>query len=193
MHDQRHIRVPKIRWVYTTPKVLTMDFVGGVKIDDIPALTAAGADRAQIAYDFTNSLITQILENGVFHADPHPGNVFVVDGKYVEFIDLGMVGTINSRFRRELNDFVLGIATRNTLKIAQSLSLIHIFLQGNPLHKPQCLSFFSSQQLLTGQRAAQTGLSRFTQPPHFSKYPQFEQSLPHLASIIIYTPLADDL
>ena len=122
VHDQRHIRVPKIRWVYTTPKVLTMDFVGGVKIDDIPALTAAGADRAQIAYDFTNSLITQILENGVFHADPHPGNVFVVDGKYVEFIDLGMVGTINSRFRRELNDFVLGIATRNTLKIAQSIT-----------------------------------------------------------------------
>ena len=67
-------------------------------------------------------LSSQILQNGVFHADPHPGNVFVADGRYVEFIDLGMVGTINSRFRRCLNDFVLGIATRNTQKIAQSIT-----------------------------------------------------------------------
>ncbi len=119
---QRSIRVPKIRWVYTTAKILTMDFVDGVKISDVGTLLSQGVDTAQIAYDFTDSLITQILENGVFHADPHPGNVFVVDGKYVEFIDLGMVGTINSRFRRELNDFLLGVATRNTLKIAQSIS-----------------------------------------------------------------------
>ena len=119
---QRNIRVPEIRWIYTTPKILTMDFVDGIKISDIGALLSHGVDTTQIAYDFTNSLITQILENGVFHADPHPGNVFVVDGKYVEFIDLGMVGTINNRFRRELNDFVLGVATRNTLKIAQSIT-----------------------------------------------------------------------
>ena len=119
---QRNIRVPKIHWVYTTKKILTMDYVDGVKINDIPALTAQGADTTQLAYDFTNSLITQILQNGVFHADPHPGNVFVADGRYVEFIDLGMVGTINSRFRRCLNDFVLGIATRNTQKIAQSIT-----------------------------------------------------------------------
>lgn len=119
---QNNIRVPKIRWVYTTSKVLTMDFVNGVKISDVGALLSQGANTSQIAYDFTDSLITQILENGVFHADPHPGNVFIVDGKYVEFIDLGMVGTINSQFRRELNDFVLGVATRNTLKIAQSIT-----------------------------------------------------------------------
>lgn len=119
---QPNIRVPKIRWVYTTSKVLTMDFVDGVKISDVGTLLSQGANTSQLAYDFTNSLIIQILENGVFHADPHPGNVFIVDGKYVEFIDLGMVGTINSRFRREFNDFLLGIATRNTLKIAQSIT-----------------------------------------------------------------------
>ena len=119
--SQTNIRVPKIKWVYTTQKVLTMDFVDGIKINDMAALSSAGVNTSQIAYDFTNSLIKQILENGVFHADPHPGNVFVVDRKYVEFIDLGMVGTINNRFRRQLNDLVLGIATRNTLKIAQSI------------------------------------------------------------------------
>ncbi|KKI50337.1 ABC1 kinase family protein [Christensenella hongkongensis] len=120
--NQKDIRVPRIKWVYTTPKVLTMDYVNGVKINDIAALTAENADTSQIAYTFTDSLITQILENGVFHADPHPGNVLIVDGKIVEFIDLGMVGSINSRFRRQLNDLVLGIASRNTLKIAQSIS-----------------------------------------------------------------------
>ncbi|MEF9988299.1 MAG: AarF/ABC1/UbiB kinase family protein [Christensenella sp.] len=119
--SDHNVRVPKIRWVYTTSKVLTMDYVSGIKISRIGALLTAGVDVSHIAYTFTNSLITQILEHGVFHADPHPGNVFVVDKKYVEFIDLGMVGTVNGRFRRELNDFVLGIATRNTLKIAQSI------------------------------------------------------------------------
>ena len=120
--SQPNICVPKIKWVYTTQKVLTMDFVEGIKINDIAALTAAGVDTSKIAYEFTNSLIKQILENGVFHADPHPGNVFIVGQKCVEFIDLGMVGTVNNRFRRQLNDLVLGIATRNTLKIAQSIS-----------------------------------------------------------------------
>jgi ubiquinone biosynthesis protein len=120
--NQPDIRVPKIRWVYTTSKILTMDYVNGIKINDLPALTAAGVDTTLIAQSFTDSLLKQILENGIFHADPHPGNVFVVEGNKVEFIDLGMVGSINNRFRRQLSALVLGIATRNTLKIAQSIS-----------------------------------------------------------------------
>ncbi|MEA4853276.1 MAG: AarF/ABC1/UbiB kinase family protein [Christensenella sp.] len=119
--NQSHIRVPKIKWVYTTSKVLTMDYVQGIKINNLPALTEAGVNTSEIAHIFVTSLLKQILENGVFHADPHPGNVFVVDRKNIEFIDLGMLGTVNNRFRRQLNSLVLGIATRNTAKVAQGI------------------------------------------------------------------------
>ncbi|MGI6153504.1 MAG: ABC1 kinase family protein [Christensenellaceae bacterium] len=113
---------PKVKWVYTTEKVLTMNFVDGIKIDDTAALDRVGADKKKLAYDFVNSLIVQILAKGFFHADPHPGNVMVVEnGSHIEFIDLGMAGSITPRFRNLLTEMVLGIATKNTRKIATAI------------------------------------------------------------------------
>lgn len=119
---QAHITAPKIIWIYTTPKVLTMDFVDGIKINDIEALNAMHADKSALAHAYVDSLIDQILVYGFFHADPHPGNVMVVDAGFtIEFIDLGMVGELTPRFRQQLASFVLGLATQNMQKIAQSL------------------------------------------------------------------------
>lgn len=120
--DHPNVRTPKIKWVYTTPKILTMEFVDGIKINDISQLDELGADRTKLAKEFTVSLVHQILIDGFFHADPHPGNVMVVDAKYIEFIDLGMVGTVSNKFRRQLTALLLGVATQNTRKIAQSIS-----------------------------------------------------------------------
>lgn len=118
-HD---VTAPKVIWIYTTRKVLTMDFVEGVKINNIKALNEMGADKHHLAKAFVQSLIDQILIYGFFHADPHPGNVMVVDeGTRIEFIDLGMVGMLTPRFRRQLTSFVLGIATQNTRKIAAAI------------------------------------------------------------------------
>ncbi len=116
-----NIKVPKVRWVYTCARVLTMEFVHGIKINDIAGLERQDANKTALARDFISSLLRQILESGVFHADPHPGNVFVIDGKTIEFIDLGMIGTINTKFRRLLNDLLLGLSTQNTRKIAQTI------------------------------------------------------------------------
>ncbi len=117
-----NVTAPKVRWIYTTSKILTMDFVDGIKINDIPALDAIHADKPRIAQIFVHSLIDQILVDGFFHADPHPGNVMIIDGgKKVAFIDLGMAGVLRDRFRRQLTDLVFGIATQNTRKIAQTI------------------------------------------------------------------------
>jgi len=115
------VTAPRVRWVYTTSQVLTMDFVGGIKINNIHALDRIGADKRQLAHDFTNSLMNQIMTDGFFHADPHPGNVMVVGGNTIEFIDLGMAGNISARFRRQLREMVIGIATKNTRKMAQAI------------------------------------------------------------------------
>lgn len=120
--SRANITAPKIVWIYTTSKVLTMDFVEGIKINDIEALNRIHADKKALAHAYVNSLIDQILVYGFFHADPHPGNVMVVnDGLGIEFIDLGMVGELTPRFRQQLSSFVLGLATQNMQKIAQSL------------------------------------------------------------------------
>lgn len=116
-----NIFAPRVKWVYTTSKVLTMEFIEGIKIDDVVSLDKIGADKKKLAFDFTSSLIDQMLIDGFFHADPHPGNVMVVDGKNIAFIDLGMAGTVSTRFQKQLTNMITGIATKNTRKIAQSI------------------------------------------------------------------------
>jgi ubiquinone biosynthesis protein len=96
--------------------------VDGVKINNIEKLDQTGADRRMLAKSFTNSLIKQILVDGFFHADPHPGNVMVTDGgTNIEFIDLGMAGELGPRFRGQLAQMLLGVATQNTREIAQAI------------------------------------------------------------------------
>lgn len=119
-HDD--VTAPGVVWSYTTHTILTMDFVSGIKINDVDALDAIGANKHRIAHDFVESLMEQILVYGFFHADPHPGNVMVVDkGRMIEFIDLGMVGTLTPRFRNDLNNLVLGIALQNMRKVATAI------------------------------------------------------------------------
>lgn len=119
---QPNVNAPKVYWMYTTKKVLTMDFVNGIKINDVKALNAIGADKQSLAEIFTDSLVKQMLVDGFFHADPHPGNVMVVDGgRQIEFIDMGMAGELPVRFRTQLTRMLMGVATRNTREIAESI------------------------------------------------------------------------
>ncbi|HBU12311.1 MAG TPA: 2-octaprenylphenol hydroxylase [Clostridiales bacterium] len=122
MKRQEGVSVPRVRWIYTTHKVITMDYVDGIKINDIAALDAIGANKPLLARNFINSIIHQILLDGFFHADPHPGNVMVTqNGLRVEFIDLGMVGHLGGRFRELLSDMILGLATQNVRKVGQAI------------------------------------------------------------------------
>ncbi len=120
--DQPHVTVPKVKWIYTTGKVLTMDYVDGIKINDVEGLDAMGADRRFVGKIFMGSLLKQILVHGFFHADPHPANVLVLpDGKSIEFIDLGMAGELSESFRKQMSDLMLGVATRNVRKIGRAI------------------------------------------------------------------------
>ena len=104
------IHVPTVYQNLTTDKVLTMDFMPGVKISEVERIEEAGWDRAKIARDFVQAMIKQALFDGFFHADPHPGNVLVnLDTGQIEFLDMGLMGELNRMQRMALGDVLVSM------------------------------------------------------------------------------------
>ncbi|MGO0577137.1 ABC1 kinase family protein [Ornithinimicrobium panacihumi] len=100
--DDPRVHVPRVFWETTTSRVLTLERVEGLKIDDLAALGAAGIDRRDLAARATGVLCTMVFEDGFFHADPHPGNFFVGAGGELAVIDFGMVGELGDEVRDQL-------------------------------------------------------------------------------------------
>ena len=105
----RYIRCPKLYHEHTTSRVLVMEYIGGCPVDDKETLLAEGYDLGEIGRKLVNNYIKQVMEDGFFHADPHPGNVKVMDGKIV-WIDMGMMGRLSYRDRNLMAQAVRAIA-----------------------------------------------------------------------------------
>ncbi|MGF1505209.1 MAG: ABC1 kinase family protein [Anaerolineae bacterium] len=99
---EARLKVPEIKWELVTRRVLVMEYIHGIKLNNIKALDAAGHDRKQLAQDATDMIIKMILEDGFFHGDPHPGNLFIMKGGIIGVIDLGMVGFLDKQDRINL-------------------------------------------------------------------------------------------
>jgi predicted unusual protein kinase regulating ubiquinone biosynthesis (AarF/ABC1/UbiB family) len=108
--DDPKIRVPGTVPERSTRNVLTMEYVDGTKIDDVDELDAMGVDREELVYRLENAYIRMILEDGVFHADPHPGNLAVQSDGTIVFYDFGMTGHVDARTRDHMYDFYVGVA-----------------------------------------------------------------------------------
>jgi len=122
--DDPNILMPVIYWDYTTQRVLTMEFMEGIKISNYHELSQAGVNREAIARKLLQTYIKQVLVDGFFHADPHPGNLFVTkDGKLI-MIDFGMVGTISPSLRDILVDLVFALVKRDNLQVVGYLKRI---------------------------------------------------------------------
>ncbi len=94
--------IPQVYWDYTTGRVLVLERIRGIKMDDVEALDAAGVDRHQVALNAARIIVKEVLVDGFFHADPHPGNFFVMDGEVIGAMDFGMVGHLDQRLRDDL-------------------------------------------------------------------------------------------
>lgn len=117
-----HVRVPTMHSDLSTSRVLTMDFVSGVKITDVEAIQAAGLDAGVVAEAFTRAVLKQWLFDGFFHADPHPGNVLVdTENGDVIFIDLGMMGVLDRDQRLALIDLIWSIQAQDSRELANVL------------------------------------------------------------------------
>ncbi|KAG4211944.1 hypothetical protein ERO13_A02G133800v2 [Gossypium hirsutum] len=121
--DMDYVKVPSIYWEYTTPQVLTMEYVPGIKINKIQALDQLGVDRKRLGRYAVESYLEQILSHGFFHADPHPGNIAVDDfnGGRLIFYDFGMMGSISSNIREGLLEAFYGIYEKDPDKVLQAM------------------------------------------------------------------------
>ena len=115
------VRVPRVYWRYTSPRVLTLEYVPGIKISHYEALEAAGLDRKLIANLGAKAYLQQLLNDGFFHADPHPGNIAVDPEGALIFYDFGMMGRIKSNVREQLMETLFGIAEKNAERVVTSL------------------------------------------------------------------------
>jgi len=117
-----YIVIPRVHWAYTGPRVNVQDLVDGVSGSALARLTPeAGYDRGELARRGARAVLKMIVEDGIFHADPHPGNVFYMPGNRIAFIDFGMVGRLTERRREELLQLLLGLVERQPQAVADVL------------------------------------------------------------------------
>lgn len=109
MANHPNIIFPKVYWPYTAHQVLTTTWIQGIKITDLQRLSNAGIDRSLLATNLANSLLEQILLHGMFHGDPHPGNLLVTADGSIAFLDTGMVGRLDRRTRELLIELAVSI------------------------------------------------------------------------------------
>ena len=115
------VKVPRIYWRYTSPRVLTMEYMPGIKISHYEAIESAGLDRKRLAKLGAEAYLRQLLTDGFFHADPHPGNIAVDPDGTLIFYDFGMMGQIPAVTRARLMDTFMGISQRNAGLVMASL------------------------------------------------------------------------
>jgi predicted unusual protein kinase regulating ubiquinone biosynthesis (AarF/ABC1/UbiB family) len=136
--DRPDVLVPNIYWDFTTRRVITLEDVQSIKITDYQAIEEAGIDRKEVASRLFATYIQQILEDRFFHADPHPGNLFVLPGPAPEvpekrswrltFIDFGMVGELPERIIDGLREAIIAITTKDAARLVRADEKLHFLL-----------------------------------------------------------------
>jgi predicted unusual protein kinase regulating ubiquinone biosynthesis (AarF/ABC1/UbiB family) len=126
--------VPRVYDDRTTRSVLTLEDVYATKITDYAAIEAAGIARAEVAHRLFRTYMHQIFEQGFFHADPHPGNLFVepdgAAGWRLVFVDFGMVGQVSDEMRQGLRDLAIGLSVRDPDRLVGAYERLGILLPG---------------------------------------------------------------
>ncbi|MDQ4489202.1 AarF/ABC1/UbiB kinase family protein [Sinomonas sp. ASV486] len=159
--DTRY-RFPRVFWHTTTSRVLTLEFMEGIKVNDVTALDAAGIDRRALADHAAGALAQMIFEDGFFHADPHPGNMFVEPDGRISIIDFGMVGEINDDLRGQLGHLLIALARKDARRLARALESMSL---GGPVTDRARLAADVAEfiQLYDGVDLADVNVARLAQ------------------------------
>lgn len=119
--DEESIYIPKVYYTASTGKVLTMEYIDAIKVSRLDQLAEAKLDQKEIANRVAELMMQQIFEFGFFHADPHPGNIHILPGNQICFLDFGLMGFLDIRTREAFVDLVWGIARRNEISVTTAL------------------------------------------------------------------------
>lgn len=134
---RRRVHVPRVAWSRTTRRLLTLENVYAIKITEYDAITAAGIDRKQVAAVVFDTYLKQIFEDQFFHADPHPGNLFITPipattkhatSWRLTFVDFGMVGHVPEHLRDGLRDMLIAVGTRNAARLVGAYKTLGVLL-----------------------------------------------------------------
>jgi predicted unusual protein kinase regulating ubiquinone biosynthesis (AarF/ABC1/UbiB family) len=136
--NQTAICIPSVFWSQTTRRVLTLEHIQAIKITDYAAIEAAGLNRHNIAERLFNTYLQQIFEDRFFHADPHPGNLFVLPAASDEdpeawklvFVDFGMVGSLSEKLLSGLRELLIAIGTQDAARLIRAYQSMQILLPG---------------------------------------------------------------
>jgi len=119
--DDERVLIPRVYWKYTTRRILTQDYIEGVKLSDLEEIKARGWDRGKTSRLGTEAFLSQIVLHGFFQADPHPGNILVVDEDHIAFIDFGEVSALSERRLNNLGELLLSIDSKDMDKAVATL------------------------------------------------------------------------
>ena len=128
--EWRAVYVPKIYWTHTTKRVLTMEFIRGTKVIDLESLRARRISPVKVNRLLVRTYLKQLLEDGFFHADPHPGNLLVMDNGRLAFFDFGMTGRITPRLQSMMIDAFFHVVGRDVHGLGQDLINLNFLKPG---------------------------------------------------------------
>jgi ubiquinone biosynthesis protein len=123
------VQIPRVFGEISTSRVLTLERLQGMKVTDLAALDTAGIDRTDLSHRFAQMLLKTVFEDGFFHADLHPGNLFIEKQGRVGLIDFGMVGTVDADTRNSLERLLFGMARQDTDRVVDALLALGVTQQ----------------------------------------------------------------
>ncbi|MHC5056855.1 MAG: ABC1 kinase family protein [Planctomycetota bacterium] len=141
--DDPHVVVPQVIWSHTEADCLTLTRIRGVPLSDKEAIEKAGADRKALARIIADCFLKQFFETGLFHADPHPGNLVVMDGDRLGLIDFGAVGHLSDETASELTAIMFALSSGDVSLIASVYEELGV-LEDSPAERDTMLADFQS-------------------------------------------------
>jgi len=118
------VHIPRTYPDWCTGRVLTMELVEGIKLSDTEQLVAAGLDLGEVARHGANLFLTMIFSNGIYHADPHPGNVLLMEGNVLGLLDFGMVGRIDPQLQEDIGEMLLAVGNQDAEHLASIITRV---------------------------------------------------------------------
>lgn len=120
---ESHIVFPKVYWQWTSERINVQEFIDGIPGYDLKAIEKAGLDKKLLAKRGAEAILKMILEDGFFHADPHPGNCFYLSDNRIAFIDFGMVGRLSEDRRDQVINLLRGLVDKDSQRVVKVLLL----------------------------------------------------------------------
>jgi ubiquinone biosynthesis protein len=120
------VRIPAVHWSHSRAKVLTLERLTGLRVDRLVAIDDRGYDRTAIAALVVGAWFHMILDDGYYHADPHPGNILVLDAGTIGLLDFGMVGVLDNRLRQRFLPIILAIVEQDPGRIVEELTNVGV-------------------------------------------------------------------